>query len=85
MARGELSVVEQGYRAVLEVLAPPGQPRAYLCAVSHAKAAARLFRVEAFDVSDGGVVSFRCHGAMIWPTYVASILKPDLAISLRPA
>jgi hypothetical protein len=42
-------------------------------------------RVKAFDVADGGVVSFRCHGAMIWPTYVASILKPDLAISLRPA
>jgi hypothetical protein len=41
-------------------------------------------RVEAFDVGDGAVVSFRCHGAMIWPTYVASILKPDLAISLRP-
>jgi len=41
-------------------------------------------RVEAFDVADGAVVSFRCHGALIWPTYVASILKPDLAISLRP-
>ena len=38
-----------------------------------------------FDVADGEVVNFRCHGAMIWPTYVASILKPDLAISLRPA
>ena len=35
-----------------------------------------------FDASDGTVVSFRCHGAMIWPRYVASILKPDLAISL---
>ena len=41
-------------------------------------------RTQAFDVADGGVVSFRCHGAMIWPTYVASFLKPDLAISLRP-
>jgi hypothetical protein len=41
-------------------------------------------RVEVFDVADGGVVSFRCHGAMIWPTYVASFLKPDLAISLKP-
>jgi hypothetical protein len=42
-------------------------------------------RVETFDMADGGVVSFRCHGAMIWPTYVVSFLKPDLAISLRPA
>jgi len=37
-----------------------------------------------FDVAEGEAASFRCHGAMIWPTYVASILKPDLAISLRP-
>jgi hypothetical protein len=36
-----------------------------------------------FDLSDGDVVSFRCHGAMVWPRYVASILKPDLAISLK--
>ena len=37
-----------------------------------------------FDVADGGVVNFRVHGAMMWPRYVASIVKPDLAISLRP-
>lgn len=36
-----------------------------------------------FDAADGKVVTFRCNGARIWPTYVASILKPDLAISLR--
>lgn len=42
-------------------------------------------RNKSFDVADGEVVSFRCHGAMVWPTYVASFLKPDLAISLRKA
>jgi hypothetical protein len=36
-----------------------------------------------FDVADGEVVNFRCHGTMIWPRYVASIVKPDLAISLK--
>ena len=36
-----------------------------------------------FDVVDGEVVNFRCHGAMVWPRYVASIVKPDLAISLK--
>src|ERR1700722_16120544 len=36
-----------------------------------------------FDVSDGEIVNFRCHGAMIWPRYVASIVKPDLALSLK--
>jgi hypothetical protein len=38
---------------------------------------------DSFDVSDGEVVNFRCHGAMIWPIYVASIVKPDLAIWLK--
>jgi hypothetical protein len=38
---------------------------------------------DSFDVADGEVVDFRCHGAMIWPTYVASIVKPNIAISLK--
>jgi hypothetical protein len=33
-------------------------------------------------VADGQVASFRCHGAMVWPRWVASFVKPDLAISL---
>lgn len=37
----------------------------------------------AFDASDAGVVRFRCHGAMLWPRYVASLVKPDWGISLR--
>ena len=40
-------------------------------------------RARAFDVADGEVINFRCHGTMIWPRYVASIVKPDLAISLK--
>jgi hypothetical protein len=36
-----------------------------------------------FDANDGEVVNFRTHGAMVWPRYVASIVKPDLAISLK--
>jgi hypothetical protein len=36
-----------------------------------------------FDVADSEVVNFRCHGAILWPIYVASIFKPDLAISLK--
>jgi hypothetical protein len=36
-----------------------------------------------FDVSDGETVTFRTHGAMVWPRYIASIVKPDLAISLK--
>ncbi len=40
-------------------------------------------RDHSFDAADGEAVNFRCHGAMIWPRYVASIVKPDLAISLK--
>jgi hypothetical protein len=36
-----------------------------------------------FDATDADVVNFRCHGAMVWPRFVASIVKPDIAISLR--
>ena len=37
-----------------------------------------------FDVADGEVVTFRCHGVRAWPNFVASLIAPDLAISLRP-
>jgi hypothetical protein len=40
-------------------------------------------RDHSFDAADGEGVNFQCHGAMIWPRYVASIVKPDWAISLK--
>ena len=36
-----------------------------------------------FDVRDGESLAFRCHGTMIWVRFVASLVKPDLAIALR--
>ena len=36
-----------------------------------------------FDVADGEVAAFRCHGALIWPLYVASIVVPELAIQVH--
>lgn len=36
-----------------------------------------------FEASEGQTITFRLHGAMMWPRYVASIIKPDLAIALR--
>jgi hypothetical protein len=36
-----------------------------------------------FDAADGETISFRCYGANLWPLWVASMFKPDLAISLR--
>jgi hypothetical protein len=40
-------------------------------------------RTLTFDAADGEVVNFRCNGARIWPTYLVSIVKPDLAINLK--
>ena len=40
-------------------------------------------RDQSFDAADGETVNFRCHGAMVWPRYLASFAKPDLAISLK--
>lgn len=39
-------------------------------------------RNHSFDIADGEVVNFRCHGTRIWPMYLASIVVPNLAISL---
>jgi hypothetical protein len=36
-----------------------------------------------FDVGDGEVVSFRTHGPLVWPVYLAAVFKPDLGISLK--
>ena len=36
-----------------------------------------------FNAADDHVVNLRCHGAMVWPRYVVSIFKPDLAISIK--
>jgi hypothetical protein len=66
-------------RGVFEVPVEPGH---HTLQIRHGRYSSRN---ESFDAPDGDVVSFRCHGAMVWPTYVASFLKPDLAISLRPA
>lgn len=35
-----------------------------------------------FDVADGQTANFRCHGAMMWPRYLASAIAPTLAISV---
>lgn len=36
-----------------------------------------------FDVADGEVVDFICHGARVWPTWLLSFAIPSLAISVR--
>jgi hypothetical protein len=35
-----------------------------------------------FDAAGWRVTRFRCHGAMVWPRWVASLVEPDPAIAL---
>jgi hypothetical protein len=38
-----------------------------------------------FQVTDGQVVSFNCHGRRIAPIFLASFVVPSLALKLAPA
>lgn len=40
-------------------------------------------RDRTFDAADSEIVSFRCSGAILWPRWVASLVKPDLGIILK--
>jgi hypothetical protein len=40
-------------------------------------------RDSSFEVADGQVASFRCSGARIWPIYLASLIVPSLALTLK--
>jgi hypothetical protein len=59
---------------------PTGQPGRHTLRIRKGRYSSREY---SFDATDGETVSFRCHGAMVWPRYVASLVKPDLAISLK--
>ncbi len=36
-----------------------------------------------FDLAEGEAVNFRTRGPLVWPAYVASLLKPDLGLWLK--
>lgn len=38
-----------------------------------------------FEIAEGEMVSFWCRGTMLWPVYLAALIKPDLWIKLRRA
>ena len=42
-----------------------------------------LSRERSFDAADEQVVRFSCHSQFLWPMYIASLIKPDLWITLR--
>jgi hypothetical protein len=84
LRRGRFGIVVDGssggsidWHQTVEVPVEPGRHTLQLKVGRHSS------RAEAFEVADGETVNFRCHGAMVWPRYVASILAPNLGISLK--
>ena len=48
------------------------------------KRSARFLSPErSFEVADGTDTRFHCRCAMLWPQFLAALVKPDLWISLR--
>jgi hypothetical protein len=84
LRRGQFDVLLDGNPAgpierhqTIETSIKPGR---HILQIRHGRYASRP---SSFEVADGETVTFQVHGAMIWPRYVASIVKPDLAISLK--
>ena len=84
LRRGRFEVTVDGdavgfieYHETLEVPLVPGHHTVRVRAGRYSS------QEHSFEVRDGEVANFRCHGAMMWPRYVLSTFKPDLAIALR--
>lgn len=83
LRRGQFQVILDGrdagpinYGEKTELPLTPGQHSLQIRAGRYSS------RELSFAAADGDTVSFRCHGAMLWPRYVASFIVPDLGISL---
>lgn len=81
--RGRFEILVDGrvagtvdYRDQAETAVEPGQHTLRLQAGRYSS------RDRSFDAADGQVVSFRCHGAMLWPRWVLSLFLPNLGIAL---
>ncbi len=61
----------------IEVLVQPGHHELQV------KSGRYTSRKDPFDTADGDVVAFRCYGGRTWPFYLASLVKPDMALTLK--
>lgn len=62
-----------------DAIEAPLRPGSHRLQVRAGRYSSRAYDFE----SDDDDVNFRCHGAMMWPRYVASIVIPTLAVSLH--
>jgi hypothetical protein len=85
LRRGEFAIAVDGERVGSlhqygDTLETPVVPGHHTIRVSSGRYSSRD---RSFDAADSQVINFRCHGAMVWPRWVASFVVPELAISLR--
>jgi hypothetical protein len=73
---GSIGTIDRG-----DTVERPVEPGHHTLRIRHGRYSSRQ---HSFDAADGDVVSFRCSGALIWPLWLASFIKPDLGIWLRP-
>ncbi|MGB9111535.1 MAG: hypothetical protein WCF24_02280 [Acidimicrobiales bacterium] len=84
LRRGKFDVLVDGrsvgsidWHGTIEVPVEPGRHTILIRAGRYSS------QDHSFEAADGATVTFQVHGAMVWPRWVVSILKPDLAISLK--
>lgn len=65
------------YEETVEVSLPPGHHTLRVGQGRHLSAR------RSFDVAEGEVVSYGCHGPRFPPVFLAGAIKPDLWIALR--
>jgi hypothetical protein len=66
------------HRQTIELPVAPGEH------TLRVKASERYISPERrFEAADGQAVNFRCHGPLVWPMLLVSLIKPDLWITLR--
>ena len=85
LRRGPFEVESDGRRIgsiekTNETLEIPVQPGHHTLRIRSGRFSSKDFP---FDVADGEVLNLRTHGPLVWLLYVASIVKPDLAPTLR--
>ena len=61
-------------RETVELPVEPGHHRLRL------RSGRQVSPQRSFKAAEGEVINVSCHGARIWPIYVASLIKPDLGI-----
>jgi hypothetical protein len=84
LTRGEFAILLDGKSAASitygETVETPLEPGRHTVRIQKGRYSSQA---RSFEAADGEVVSFRCSGGILWPRFLASLVKPDLGILLK--